>query len=87
MITRDDGGWFNKENTVKDLALLGRDMSSVLLVDDRHDFARASCRNSVIVLPFRGEGADQILCTLTSLMRKMVCLQLLAGLNCWSTPT
>ena len=87
LITRDDGGWFNKANIVKDLALLGRDMSSVLLVDDRHDFARASSGNSVIVPPFGGEGAYQILCTLTSLMRQMVCFQVLARLLFWTAPT
>ena len=73
LITRDDEGWYNEYETFKDVQLLGRDMDSVLLVEDSVPYARVSCNNSVIVPSYRGEPTDQVLRNLTELLQQMVC--------------
>jgi hypothetical protein len=72
LITRDDEGWYNEYETFKDVQLLGRDMDSVLLVEDSVPYARVSCNNSVIVPSYRGEPTDQVLRNLTELLQQMV---------------
>jgi len=72
LITRDDEGWYNEYETFKDVQLLGRDMDSVLLVEDSVPYARVSCDNCVIVPSYRGEPSDTVLRNLTQLLRQMI---------------
>eukprot|EP00906_Rhabdomonas_costata_P007607 RCo010894 len=52
VITRDDEGWYTQMDTSKDIRLLGRDVNTVVLIEDSQEYARLSSDNAVIVPRF-----------------------------------
>ncbi|MEI6806376.1 MAG: HAD family hydrolase [Myxococcaceae bacterium] len=63
--------WFNEDNHIKDLRLLGRDMDRVLIIENSAHSCRANLKNAVLVEDFTGnqEVQDNTLLNVLEIIR------------------